>query len=360
MGEFRNYRKYRKNVYEEFYFLHKDEFEFKLDSNDDPETNFPYHINRDADLRYLKDACVDRFDRNLRLLKRRRRKRNLKFFFIYGVPTIAILVANGFVLKQSRKQDVVPTYSLETTMISDGKMVKDNDTSKYIVTEYDLMEDDSSVIKRESTDTVIQYQVKNNTHNVIVTVGVDDVGKMSVVSSIDDNFFDCNSSIFDDVEASEIENKYQEIVEDIWEYLEADSDLDKDVKKSIKKLLEQEKTKTIITIAEFAKSGEISVIENYWDYLKRIIGVEAVIIAGAIFYSLLTYYLLKLGRENSITILADGEFLVQKDSYKNILPIKSTRDDKGMFVAAEAHRRNHIKKLVKDKLTLEWEEKFDI
>ena len=121
-----------------------------MDSNDDPETNFPYHRNRDADLRYLKDACVDRFDRNLRLLKRRRRKRNLKFFFIYGVPTIAILVANGFVLKQSRKQDVVPTYSLETTMISDGKMVKDNDTSKYIVTEYDLMEDDSSVIKRES------------------------------------------------------------------------------------------------------------------------------------------------------------------------------------------------------------------
>ena len=360
MGEFRNYRKYRKNVYEEFYFLHKDEFEFKLDSNDDPETNFPYHISRDADLSDWNDACVDRFDRNLRLLKRRRRKRNLKFFFIYGVPTIAILAANGFVLKQSRKQDVVPAYSLETTMISDGKMVKDNDTSKYIVTEYDLIEDDSSVIKRESTDTVIQYQVKNNTHNVIVTVGVDDVGKMSVVSSIDDNFFDCNSSIFDDVEVSEIENKYQEIVEDILEYLEADSDLDKDVKKSIKKLLEQEKTKTIITIAEFAKSGEISVIENYWDYLKRIIGVEAVIIAGAIFYSLLTYYLLKLGREKSIAISTNGEIIAQEISYENILPFKTTRGDKGMFVDAEVYRRNHIKKLVKDKLTLEWEEKFDI
>ena len=85
MGEFRNYRKYRKNVYEEFYFLHKDEFEFKLDSNDDPETNFPYHISRDADLSDLKDACVESFARNFRLLKRRRRKRNLQFFFIYGI-----------------------------------------------------------------------------------------------------------------------------------------------------------------------------------------------------------------------------------------------------------------------------------
>ena len=29
MGEFRNYRKYRKNVYEEIYFSHENKFEFK-------------------------------------------------------------------------------------------------------------------------------------------------------------------------------------------------------------------------------------------------------------------------------------------------------------------------------------------
>lgn len=300
----------------------------------------------------LSELCVDRFKENKREYKKFRSILRFKMFLKYDIPLIALLVGSGFALKTPRDTEVVPYYNLEQTMISDGKLVKEVDTNNYIVLPSGY-EAGSEYLEIENVDEVIQYQVKSGTRSAIVTVGLDDEGTMEVVDSLVGNFFDRNTDVFDDVEETTLDEKYQELVDDIGDFVIESQSLNSNTKKEIKKLLESEKVTIITTVAEYVQVGELNLEETMGNWHGNILLNEFVVALVTVMLTFALRYL--LGANEIKKVSYDGNKFTYGDSYaKNKVYLKSTNDyAKTIFVRADDERRAEIKRLIRENLSEE-------
>lgn len=349
MGEFNNCKRniFNKAMKEKLSFKNMDVAE----SNNIPSSG----VNQE-ELEDLRRYAIDQFKNNKKVFKRIRRVKNLKFFFNYGVPIISLAVASSFILQQPRDEKLVSKYAIQQTMISDGKMIQDYDDGDYVVTDYEPFDDDLDLIEVKDTNSIIQYQVKNGTHSVIITVNVDENGQLSIGDSMSGNFFDRNAAVFEGVEPSDIEAKYQEIVDDIGAFIQ-DSNLNNSYKNEIKELLEQERTVIITTIVEYIKTGDINVIESidsskkdiaFWEFIAVLITALVAVLVN----------MLGLGKIKKLDSNYSSLFI--SSSKENLIPFATSNRQKDKYISTEHERRNKVKSLAKEYLTKESFKHFDI
>lgn len=297
----------------------------------------------------LSELCVDRFKDNCKELRKFRSVLNLKLFLKYDVPLILLLFGSAFAFNKQRETSVVPYYNLEQVMISDGKLVKEVDDSNYIVLPSGTeLEGDYLYVK--NVNKVVQYQVKSGTRSAIVTVGLDEEGKMEVVDSLVGNFFDRNTDIFDDVEEMTIDEKYSELVEDIGDFVLESQSLTSTTKKEIKKLLETEKATIITTVAEYVQVGEIELEETSFSHYGHIAMNEF----WTAIITLMIIMAFKYFGVGSISALSYEDDKVEYGGTSErikVSPITSYELAKRAFVRADDCRRSKIKRLVKENLS---------
>lgn len=297
----------------------------------------------------LSELCIDRFKENRKELKKFRSILNFKLFFKYDVPLIALLIGTGMALDTPRETSQVPYYNLEQTMISDDKIVQDIDDNNYIVLPSGT-EVGSDYIEVDNVDKIIQYQVKSGTRSAIVTVGLDEEGEMEVVDSLVGNFFDRNTDVFADVEEMTIDEKYQELIEDIGDFVLESQSLTSTTKKEIKKLLESEKTTIITTVAEYVQAGELELEETTGSWYGSIALREFLTILVT---AMIAAVCQMLGAGEMKTLSYDEDRVKYGDSYAkiNVSPFAAYASAKRAFVRADDCRRMEIKRLVRENLS---------
>lgn len=301
---------------------------------------------------FLADACVNRFNENKREFKKFRRVLRFKKFLKYDVPLFAMLVGSGFVIQTPRDTEVVPYYNLEQTMLSDNKLVKEVDTNNYIVlpSGYEV---DGDYLEVDNVNKIIQYQVKSGTRSAIVTVGLDDEGTMEVVDSLVGNFFDRNSDVFEDIEEMTLDEKYQELIDDIDDFIIESQSLNSNTKKEIKKLLESEKVNIITTVAEYVQVGELNLEETDFGWYGDMIMGEFVVLLVTVMIGFMCRYL--MGANEIRSIYVDGDKFIYGETNDRIsVSLKSSLDyAKAMFVKADDARRSEVRRLVRSNLAEE-------
>lgn len=299
----------------------------------------------------LEELCVDKFQNNYKEFKKFRRVLNLKLFFKYDFPLIVILAGNAISFSSPRDVSVVPYYKLEQTMINENKMVKETSDDKYIVLPKGTEVGDD-FINVADVKNIIQYQVKNGTRSAIVTVNIDDDGKMQVVNSLVGNFFDRNADVFKDVTPTTLENKYQELVEDIGEFVMNSSSLSGTTIKEIKKILESEKSTVITTVAEYTKMGEMELEQTEDAWLSERAIYELIIFVVTLMIILACNYLFKVGQIGALKLEGDTiEYMGTDFHTVHVSPVETLKYAKNEFVKADDCRRDNIKRLVKENLS---------
>lgn len=347
------FSKMKKNPFKNSF---KETLYFKVGDREVESNNIPKNENNEQ-LAELHEVAIKRYKQNRKVYNLAKRVKNIKFFINYSLPVISSIVAGAYIFENTvRKSDIIPTYQIEQTMISDGKMIKDIDDNQYIVTDLDLEDSEAQYIEADNTNSMIQYQVKNGTHSVIVSLNVDDEGELSIGDALSGNFFDRNAASFEGVEPTDIEAKYQEIVDDIGAFIE-ESSLNNSYKNEIKEMLEQERTVIITTIVEYVKSGEISVVESEDRHKFRIIGLEALNVIAAISFALLLN-IAGLGRVKKLGYDEDGK-LRKAYTKEAIIPFKTSASQKDCFIKAENSRRSNVKTLARNYLIDESYVHFD-
>lgn len=298
----------------------------------------------------LDEVCVERFKKNKEEYRKFKRVLNLKLFLKYDLPLITFLLGSSFAFKTEREVSVVPYYNLEQTMISDGKIVTDFDDNDYIVVPKGK-EVDSNFIEIDDADNMVQYQVKNGTRSAIVTIKIDGEGEMSVVDSLVGNFFDRNSDIFDDIETTTLDEKYQELVDDIGDFVLNSENLTSTSKKEIKKFLESEKTTIITTVAEYVEAGKIELEDTEGHWIGEVVIAEFIVGLVALMVSLLSRFVLgsseikRLDRD-------DDEVRYCTSGYTwNVKLFTTAQDAKTVFLRADENRVNKVKRLVRENLS---------
>lgn len=349
----KNFRKYYKNIFRKSF---KEELVFKSASNKAESNNIPTGKN-DEELAELENLAIDQFKQNKKTYKSIRRVKNLKFFLNYGIPIVALAIVQGFIIKRPRDEEIIPKYSVEQTMVSDGKMIQDIDDNTYAVSDLEPLNEEDQFIKVDDVSTVIQYQVKNGTHSVIVTVNVDEEGILSIGDALSGNFYDRNAAVFKDITPSDIEAKYQEIVDDIGAFID-ESNLNNSYKNEIKELLEQERTIVITTIVEYVKTGEVNVIESLSDYRKDTALWDLLAVVVDILVCVLLN-IIGLGKIHDLQTTLSGKLTIASTS-SDLVPFKTSRIQKQEFIDAEEERRESVKKLAKEYLREDSQKHFGI
>lgn len=350
MGE---YRKYKKNPFAKAF---KKELGF-VSTIPKSTLNKPTATVNEEELRILENVGIDIFNKNKQLYKHSKIIRNLKFFANYAVPFTLVAIGTKFALNTSKAEMVVPKYRLEQTVICDEKMAKFDDGTEYIVTQYEPKVEQANLELTDNIDGVIQYQVKNGIHNVIVTINIGEDGELVLDTGISGDFYDYNSSLFDGVDSVEMEAKYQEVIDGVAEFIEA-SNLNSTYKKDIKEMLEKEKTLIITTIIEYIQSGEVEVIEPDASYdSRRILREFFVVLIGIVLELVLA--VCGCAKTRELDSYDDGELYFTNSKVSNF-PFLTTAKEKTKFVEAEKKRRATVKRLAKEYLTPESQKYFDI
>lgn len=310
----------------------------------------------------LRNLCIDKYARNRETYKNFKKRLYLKFFLKYEIPLICLLGCSYFTLTTPRKSKIVPVYNMEQTVISDQKLITDVDTNNYVVNPFWGVDLGDNYYELDEIQNVIQYQVKNGTRNVIVTLNLSDNGEFKVSDALVSNFFDYNSDIFKDVEPSNLDAKYQELVDDISNYiLDASSngsDSFSKAKREIKKLLNEEKTTVITSVMKYYKIDEIKVDQGMNSYYLLLALKEASVVLATILISIGLNYVANAGVIRGV--YADKEELKEYmgESIKVNL-FKTIRDARRQFVIADDNRKNEIKKLTRNYLTDDCIKKFE-
>ncbi len=347
-----NFRNFNKNIFKN---AMKENLNFK-EIEDDSSNNLPKGVNEE-ELAQLRSVAIDQFKTNKIAYKRLKNINRLKFFFNYFVPLATLAVSSGFILKTSRDEKIVPLYNIEQTMISDDKMVQIIDEENYAVTDFEPFDENEEFIKCSSTNTAIQYQVKNGTHSVIVTIDVDSEGKMSIGEALSGNFYDRNADVFKGVTTSDIETKYQEVVDDIGDFIQ-ESNLGSPYKGEIKDLLEQERTVVITTVVEYIENGNIHVIEPVSSNNSDIAFYEALDVIGIVI-AMIILNAIGLGKTFTLDSNLNGELELSSRKYP-LIPFKTLKNQKTLCLRAEGNRRRRVKELASRYLTEDSQKYFDI
>lgn len=341
------FRKYKRNKYKKIFKTEKARLEALDKTPDDGEETNCIPLPDDSYIEELEELCITRFNENIKLYKRNRAVRHLKFFINFSLPVASFALASNFILKIPRNFEIVPKYTIQQTMLSGDKMIQDLDPCEYIITEYIPEKNADSYIKVNSTNTIIQYQVKNGTRSVIVTINTDNQGKMSVKEALAGNFYDRNAAMFEEIEPTEIDAKYQELLDDIATFIDESTGLNDTYKSEINDLMEKERTIVITTVVEYLQTGEIKVLEELSEYETKKYGIELAAFAGGLVIGLILY-LMGIGKMKNLYVV--GSSLYLKDNKEKIYPFTTSRIEKETFIKAEKQRREDIKTLARKSL----------
>lgn len=346
----KSYKECKKNKYKNVFKEHDIIFKEKEKDND---SNYlkKEMSDEEKELRYL---CTDVFDSNYAILKHIRMIRRLKVSLNTCITIAAGALAGSFIISSPSNTTMAPTYKLERTVMSDDKIIKEVDPNIYMKKGSLPTDPEADPVLVDTMKTAIQYQVKDGTRSVVVTIDVDDARKMSVGGVNSGNFFDLNTSIFENVQESEIELKYQELLDDIDELVK--DSVGSKHKKEIKEILSKEKASIITTVVEYVKTGDIEVVDkNAYYYLKKF--GELACLAFMIAVCFISNRL-GLGKIRVIEC-GDGYNLRLTNEVADIVPFKSDKIEKKRFVYAEESRELAIKRLVKDSVNPACQNYFD-
>lgn len=132
-----------RNVYKDIFEENQERIQMVTKENEGNETNIPYDPTHSYYLEKLKYFCIDVFEKNKKLLRKRKIVRNLKFFASYGIPLISMILTSKFILKIPRKEETIPTYVLESMVVSDGNIwVSAEDDNTYVVGDGEYLSND--------------------------------------------------------------------------------------------------------------------------------------------------------------------------------------------------------------------------
>lgn len=334
----KSYKECKKNKYKNVFKDHDIIFKEKEEKND---SNYAKETMSDEE-KELRSLCTDVFDRNYSVLKHNRMIRRLKISLNACITIAAGALAGNFIISSPSSTVIAPTYTLERTVMSDGKIIKEIDPNVYMKKGSLPIDPEADPVLVDTMKTAIQYQVKDGTRSVVVTIDVDDSGKLSVGAINSGNFFDLNTSIFDNVQESEIDLKYQELLDDIDEIVQ--DSVGGKYKKEIKEILSKEKASIITTVVEYVKTGDAEIVDkNAYYYLKKI-----GILASIAFMLAVCYISNRLGLGKIRVIEYDGYKLRLTNEIADIVPFGSDKIEKKRFTYAEEGRELAIKRLVKD------------
>ncbi|MCH5167895.1 MAG: hypothetical protein J1F35_08460 [Erysipelotrichales bacterium] len=292
------------------------------------------------EIKALRNLCIDVYDENKKVYRKSNFARKIKMLLFYDAPLAALITASYFVFQTPKNSEVVPVYNIKQTSISDDKMISDIDETNYYIPKYEDALSDEEFVKVSDTNTQIQYQIKNGTNNIIVSLKVDDSGIINAYNYLSGTFFDNNVALFKGIEPSEIEEKYQEMVDDISEFIINDSNLSSDQKNAIQEMLEDSKSMVITTFVEFIESGEVESIESDNELNKNIALREAMsliiyIVLMAILYGVKGIKIERIRISEGINLELEG-------SYDLLIPFKSAIDTRELFLQVEKRRRENI------------------
>ena len=343
-----------RNKYEKIYHSTLKDLEFidNDDTNDRSDSKDLTHKKKDfsREKAKLKQLCIFDFDNNKKLYKKSKMVRHLKMFFGYDLPLISLAASAYFIYSTPKRSEIVPVYNISQTMISDDKVITDIDDTKYFKPSYNTDLEDNGYNKVNNIDTKIQYQVKNGTNNVIVHVDVNGDGELKYDDYLSGNFYDRNSATFKDIEAGVVEEKYQEVINDISEFIQNDSAIPSQVKKDIQKLLEDNKTMVITTIVEYFENGEVEVVEKDSTYIGRLVWEEILWIFCTLAYCGFSALLFDIYETKKLYWNEDTTLEISnKDRF--IVPFKTAREEKLALIRAESARRAEIANFVNEHIT---------
>lgn len=305
----------------------------------------------------LRSLCLDVFEDNKKLYKRNRRVRRLKVFLCYDLPIFGLLVASGFALSTPRKSEVIPVYHVEQTMISDDKVITDIDETNYYMPTYGQVLSDEDFVKIDNTNTKIQFQIKNGTNNQIVSINVGSDGALKVANYLAGNFYDLNAAAFKGVEPSEIEEKYQEIINDIRDFIaNTTTGLTEKQKSDIEEFLKEEKTMVITTFIEYFQAFDVEVMESDSEYNKRLAKREGLCFLG---YAVAMIIIAACGGAKVKQIEVHSGTKLKLDNVSSwIIPFKTAAEAKDALIYAERERRAKIEDFAYNNLEGEAKKKF--
>ncbi len=345
----KSYKECKKNKYKDIFKDNKIFFNKKGKQHD---TNFVRDVMSDEE-KELRELCTDVFDDNMAILKHNRLIRRLQLSLNACVTIAAGTLAGNFILNSPSNTTLAPTYTLEQAAMSDGKLIKEMDENVYMKKGSLPINQEMDPIFVDNLKTIIQYQVKDGTRSVVVNLNVDEDGKMSVGEVDSGNFFDLNTSIFDNVEKSEIDLKYQELLDDIDEFVE--SSVVSKYKKEIKDILKNEKATIITTVVEYVKTGEAEIVDkNFYYYLKKFGILVSISLMIAV-----CYISNRLGLGKTRVIECFDYNLKLTDKIENFVPFSSDKLEKKRFTYAEEARELAIKRLVKESVAPNCQHYFD-
>lgn len=305
----------------------------------------------------LRRLCVDVFDDNKKLYKKTRFIRRLKMTLFYDLPILGLLAASGFALRSPRETEVVPVYHVEQTIISDDKVITDIDDTNYYMPTYGQVLSDEDFVIIDNTNTKIQFQVKNGTNNQIVSINVESNGALKIASYLSGNFYDLNATAFKGVEPSEIEEKYQEIINDIRDFIaNSTTGLTEKQKSDIEEFLQEEKTMVITTFVEYFKSGEVEVMESDSEFNKRLAKREGLCFLGWAIVMIVNAVCGGL-KIRKIKYIDNPSLKLESDS-SWLVPFKTAYDLNYELIKAERLRRSKIEDFAYDNLDGEVKKKF--
>lgn len=303
----------------------------------------------------LSKLCVETAKENKRIIQKFHAKLHLKFFFRYELPLAALVAASYFNLQSPKHAEVVPYYNLEQHMLCDNKIISDVDNTNYIHLPFSA-ELEGDFFEIDEISNVVQYQVKSGTRSAIVTVKLDEQNQMSVVDSLVGNFFDKNADVFKDIEESELDEKYTELVNDIGDFILEDQNMSSTVKKEIQKLLESEKATIITTVAEYVKVGEINLEEKDSRYWFRVGGIQVGLVLAAIMLQVAFAYLFKCKYINGLYY--EEEKLEESSNEWEAVPFRTFAKARDMYIRVDDIRKTKIRALVKEELSEESQKLF--
>lgn len=342
-----------RNVYKDIFEKNKERIQFVSSGESGNETNVIYEPSQEFYLDSLEYLCVDVYEKNVKLLKKRKRVRNLKFFVSYGIPLICMFVASGFILKIPRKTRVIPTYALEKTVVSDEKTWTElaNDNT-YIKSNSQLI-DDVVLVNDLSSD--VQYLIKDGHEGIVADFKLDAYGDLRLQDKQVINIPNDAPLVDSNLPLKKSSEKYQELLERIRRIVEQEYSYEgSDI--TFKKMLNSLDMQEVLTIYKYVKNGEVSYTLSE-DILKAMT-------ICFLFIDILASILFSMGlsfvRRMPILEWDAMGVLIERDKMEMVSLFKTAIDEKGEFKNAEEKRKEYIENIVKLKLTKKSQEYFDV
>lgn len=216
----------------------------------------------------LDDIQIRARHQNMRIYTKNMLSLRVDQFFTLVVPTALVVgTVASFVAPYRRidEKKYSRTYVKEETVLSneDGQIVN-NDERYYYDSGFFALNDDKFVKENEhnyySNSNSLTYQISDGIDSLLANFSYDENGKLTFNGVDVGKYIDVSE--YDFTDASSIDERYENLFDEVLTLIESESDISSEVKERLEEIARSEDRKIIINIAKYENIGS-SVTEIY-------------------------------------------------------------------------------------------------